>query len=391
MKAPAQPILNNYYGLTYVGRTNQDNTQQYSVIEFKKESDTKVLIYGLFCPVSDASVEATYNASAQTLTIKPQVVIPAAEWAEISGKNEDLRLYCRQFDVKDTEITNERDINSITFTYAPNGVQFSDGSYDYVGGWVPESPYQQLTFNVESNLSGTSGWLGGWKYGVNFLALEDLYPLAPAFTFNENEWTNVGNAKFSDGWFSALVETPTAYNVPAYVNKANSNLYVLKNPYGAQTPYAQINESANTEGYIVLDVTNPDCVLVRANVVSGFSNSQVGMNACPSCTSTEGIYYYVEEWEYEDIIDNAESFGDDLPTMSKDGVVTIPQCRFQTITNFSEPDYWVNADKEPYDMIAQIELPSAGVEGVINDTENVAKRYFNLQGVEIANPRLVRW
>lgn len=37
-------------------------------------------------------------------------------------------------------------------------------------------------------------------------------------------------------------------------------------------------------------------------------------------------------------------------------------------------------------MNSKITLPSAGVEGVISDSENVAKRYFNLQGVEIANP-----
>lgn len=386
-KAPAQPIFNNYYGLTYVGMTSQDNNVTYSAIELKKESDTKVIIYGLFCPVSEAAVEATYNASNQTLTIKPQVVIPAAEWVEISGKNEDLRLYCHQLEVDENDkITNDIEVNSITFTYAPNGVKLSDGSVVYEGGWVPENSLQELVFNVPSNLSGTSGWLGSWKYNLAIFPLEDTYPLAPAFTFNESEWTSIGNAKFSDGWLAALLDDQTPYDVPAYVNKANSNLYVLRNPYGAQSPYAQYNESLDVEGYIVLDVTNPDCVLVRANVISGFSNSSISMPACPACTSTEGLYYYVEGWDYEDIIDNAETFGDELATMSKDGVVTIPECRFTNVTNFSEPNYFIDSERNPYMMNSKITLPSAGVEGVISDSENVAKRYFNLQGVEIANP-----
>ena len=33
-----------------------------------------------------------------------------------------------------------------------------------------------------------------------------------------------------------------------------------------------------------------------------------------------------------------------------------------------------------------LEFKMAGIEGVINDAENVPARYFNLQGVEIANP-----
>lgn len=389
LKAPAKPDLNNYYGFTYYGRTKEDSqTLQTYAIQLKQVSETKVLIYGLFCPVIDFPVEATYDASQMTLTIKPQVVVPADVWGELSGNNESINLYCRELVVADNQITGEKELPSITFQYGPEGFEMQDGSIKYVGAWVPESSLQELVFNVESNLGGNNGFLGGWKYGNIFPALEDLYPAAPAFTFDPSEWTNVGNSKFTDGWFYVFSESEVpAYDVVTYENKANKNLYLLENPYGANSPYASINGSPNDKGYIMLNVENPECVLVRPNIPSGMDSYKLtGIKSTLTCTSDEGVRFYIDEYTYEDIIDEAQSFEVPLPTMSKDRVVTLPNCGFQYITNLIETDKWVNNEKEPLPMVTTIVLPSAGVEGVINDAENVAKRYFNLQGVEIANP-----
>lgn len=50
---------------------------------------------------------------------------------------------------------------------------------------------------------------------------------------------------------------------------------------------------------------------------------------------------------------------------------------------------WLTSDNKPIPMESKITLPDAvfaGVDGIINDADAAVKRYFNLQGVEIANP-----
>lgn len=393
-KAPATGDVNNYYSFSYYGQTKQDSQQQHYVIQIKKVSATELEIYGLVAPLADWPVKATYNASAQTITIAPQVVVPAAEW---DGVN-DFKLWTMQFDVtSDNKITNEREISSITFTYCPDGVQLNNGSIGYVGAWLPESSYQKFMFNTQKNVDeadaeGMSGWLGSWKYGLAFSALEDMYPDAPAFTFNDNEWASIGTSKFTDGWLKVLTTNGAgfpAYDVDTYVNKANDNLYLLRNPYGAKSPYASVNADINNEGYIILDITNPDCVLVRPNVSAGFvAEEYTGIASNFACATTEGNKIYLEGWTYEDVMDEADTYGDDLPTMSQGRVITLPNCRIQVIPGeFENPYQWQTKDEELIPMEAQIVLANpAGVEGVINDADNAAKRYFNLQGLEIANP-----
>ena len=97
----------------------------------------------------------------------------------------------------------------------------------------------------------------------------------------------------------------------------------------------------------------------------------------------------MEGWTTDEIKEEADIYGDPLPTL-ENTTVTLPNCRVQNPSDgYLTPSQWLAQGGKPIPMETQIILPAAalaGVEGVINDTENAAKRYFNLQGLEIANP-----
>lgn len=106
-------------------------------------------------------------------------------------------------------------------------------------------------------------------------------------------------------------------------------------------------------------------------------------------TTAESDQYYMQGYSYEDIIEEGETFGDEIANINSSRLVSLPTCRLQMIPDFNFPNYWIvgGGDNNPRPMVSKIQLADpSGVEGVINDTENAPKRFFNLQGLEIANP-----
>lgn len=385
-KASDTPDLNNYWGYTYYGRTQQDANQQFCSVQFQQNSETSVTIYGLFF---NYAVEATYNATEQTLTIKSgQEVIPADQW-----NGEPLNLYVIELS-PDSDV--ETQVDAITFTYVPEGVEFSDGSVDYIGGWAPDNVYKQLTFITPSQLGTNNGYQSSWKYGNFFYRLEDLYPEAGAFTFNESEWTNIGKSNFFDGWFGgagAAYDPSLTYEVVTYRNNANPGLYLLYQPFGPGSLAAEtgFNESPEYMGYLIIDATDPDCVLVRPNVPSGLTCSQIlGSSAMLACTSYEGVQYYFDEYTIDEIKDEAEMWGDELSTMSEDGTIVIARCCFGFVPYLEDANSWAGVDEAGNEvaitMRSVIQLPTGAVHGIIDDAASAPVKYYNLQGVEINNP-----
>ncbi|MBD5347642.1 MAG: hypothetical protein HDR84_00130 [Bacteroides sp.] len=381
MKAPAVGYFNNYYGLDYYGMTTQDNSEQLGAVELRKISDTEVNIYGLGV-FGDYPVKATYDASAQTLTVKKQVYMSAAEFASIGGSNEPVYLYVT---TSNQATGNMDEISEIVFKYCPYGVTFSDGSTGYEGGWVVMEGNRIFCFNTASNFNAQSGgsmsgWVGSWKYAVALPQLSDFYPEAGAFIFDESEWTSTGTSKLEDGWFLS----EGAFNVATYQSKSNPNEYLLLKPFASVAD----NDTPNADGYLILNIENPGCVVVKPHVMSGYTSAEQGMMASVATTTREGVSYYLNEYTFDEIIEEAELYDDPLPVM-EGNVITLPNCIFQNVPNFEPEDinYWVNSNREPIPMISKITLATgAGVNGIINDADNAATRYFNLQGVEIAQP-----
>lgn len=390
--APAAqaPILYNYSAYVYYGLTSSDNDQQIQACEFKQYESNEVWIYGLACPLIDYPVKGYYDAEEQSITLNTnQVVCPAENW---DGEN-DLLFGCAMINMDTGELD---PIDSITLYYAPDGVQFNNGTVAYPGCWVSGNGYAVMLFNTD--LTSMSGWKGSWKYNNIMPAIGDIYTKAPSFKFEPTEWEYIGDAQFTDGWLNSYVqmyfaEDPVeAYPVRTYQNYNDHNQVLLMNPYGKNTPYEDINGSANEQGFIILDVTNPDCVVVRPNIRSGFSllESWWYFTAADfTMTNIAGMSYYIDEVDYEDIIADAEKWGDTLPTMTEDYLVSLPDCRVQRLEDFYVPTQFdddMGFGGNLLEMSGQIQLPNlSGINHVITD-QNVPARYFNLQGVEISKP-----
>lgn len=333
-KASANPSLDNYWMFSYLGRTAQDNSPQQSVVQFKQVGPTEVEIYGLFAPVIDYPVRALYNEADQTLTIPNGQIIVTAD---LMGQ--DLYLFTK---IIDAETYEESLVDGITFTYAPEGVSYSDGSMLSAPCWVPESSYYEFVINSQAD--ATQGYVGSWKYSNLFSDLSYYYPNAPAFDFIEGEWQYIGESQFTDGWFQFISGVSQTWDVPTFRNYSDPNLILLLNPYGSNSPYSDFNSSVDEEGYIILNVTDPNCVLVRPNVKSGMSSESWYYKSTIGVTSHEGIEYYLEGYSFSKIKEEARTWGYNLPTMNTEFIVNIPNCKIQNIPYFMNPDAWVDAN-----------------------------------------------
>lgn len=392
LKAPAVGGTSGFWGFTYYGMSNSDNFQHLRGVQLEKVSATEVKIYGLGL-FGGNPVTAAYDASAQTLTIKKQTYLTAAQMSEISGGdiNEAIMLLpCKIANNMMVETT------SVVFQYCPEGVTMGEQSGIYEGGWVVLGKaadailcFNTMTnFNAQGSDGNMSGWQGSWKYSLAIPPMGEFWPNAPGFTYEPSEWTSVGNAKFKDGW--GVLDGADAYDVPAYQNKENKNLFMLLNPYGVNTPYAQYNGNANDEGYIVFDVTNPNVVVVMPHVFSGLSLPDWDLQSVLAVTNREGVKYYLQDYDLDEIEEEAIMYDDPLSTYdAATGEIVLPNCVFQNVPYFDteDMDNW-SVEGTPIDMITNITLPEGvqgGINGITNDV-NVAPRYFNLQGVEISNP-----
>ncbi len=138
----------------------------------------------------------------------------------------------------------------------------------------------------------------------------DLTP----FIYKPSEWTYMGEGEFKDAWFNNFWNGGDAipFNVPVYQNNNNKDLYLISNPYGPNTPYADVNVySATKPGYIVFNVTNPNCVLVRPLVYAATFIGEVDgvQRQLPIyATNLEG-YNYAIGASYEDIIMGVNQMG----------------------------------------------------------------------------------
>lgn len=341
---------------------------------------TEATLYGVF---DLAPVKGTFNAAAGTIRIESQPLF-------YTYQGEQIYLYTKRLVIEDDKITGTPDVPYIEFTYMPDGAELSNGSVICKGGWIAPDD-MEFCITVPSMKDGSSGF--NWTYMMRLMTIEEAFGF-PFFKYDASEWTDCDDASLEDGWFKALDgKGYPAYNVACKKSKTNPGEILLVNPYGQNSPYKSMNASSNKDGYIVLNIENPDCILVRPYVNASFDMSnfyqEPSLNNPIFATSSEGWRYYTEGWTFDDIIEDAEMFGDPIATMTTDGVVTIPNARIQgDMADYTLASQWEAEGGIPIEMISTIRLPknALGVEGVINDAENVPARYFNLQGVELSNP-----
>lgn len=388
-KAGATPDLNNFF--TYQAASAASGDYITTQMEFRQNGN-QVTAFGIF---DLFGFTGTYNASQQSITFKESVVIPANEWVEYSGENEDLVMYPCKFIFDAAGKSQLVRLEEITLYYTPDGITSPDGTR--MGGWFTEDPYEVFVFSMPSIIDAGSAYDA--MFNNYIIPLSYQFPLAPAFTFNENEWTSVGNSSLTEGWFSILfTDDEVTYDVETYQKNDNPYAFLLKNPYGKNTPFANLNETPDAEGYIYLLIASPKCAVARPNISSGFSYYDViGSSTSITATTFAGVDWYINEIDIEDIIADAEEWGDELSTYDPEtGLISLNDCGFQVVNYFDEADVWSMRDTSTGETVrpqlkSKVQLPEAavvGVKGIKNDVDVLAPtRYFNLQGFEVKNPK----
>ena len=265
------------------------------------------------------------------------------------------------------------------------------------------------TLTAQDNAQGFMGYENGQSYSgmyVNDLKIEinmDVFnaPVSDDVPDPDEGWTTVGNASFEDAWvlpgIGVIAPTDPAYiyDVPLQQNDANPYLYRLVDPYH-QPGFAGLDYNTSTKvGYIMIDVTDPDRVVINGyKVDAGFANPSAGISKF-YCYNTLGMYL-AEGYTLEEV---AQYLGDEMPlTTYKNGVVTLsyyndPMYGIEYDANFGIPAapeggyQWQDEFDQPVAMTGSITFPTSGVNDVIGDNSaNGPVRYYNLQGVEVANP-----
>ncbi len=198
------------------------------------------------------------------------------------------------------------------------------------------------------------------------------------------EWNVLsGKATYSDGWVAPglTVEIP-AYEVDVWQNIANPNLYAVVDPYGPSTPFAPYNLNATGEGFIIVDVTDPACVMVRLRIFSGMTINQSGYETDMYNFNAEALYHTLSSMSNEEII--AKLASQNLEPSTFDGsVITIHNCVFADQDDLYE-SYTFNEDLT---AVTTITLPPAsGLNAIAQDNDDTSAEYFNLQGIRVANP-----
>lgn len=196
-------------------------------------------------------------------------------------------------------------------------------------------------------------------------------------------------AKFSDGWVApALDMAAEPYDVTVWQNKSCPTLYALVDPYGPATPFADINLDNEGKGFIVIDVTNPDCVLVKPRFYSGLEmpvEFEIGDDEYEEF-DTQFYIWNMEQClatlldrSADEIINQLGEEGLSVSTYSN-GVITIHNCIF------GDQDDPLESYTMSETAVSVITLPDdAGVDATISDADQ-APVYYNLQGIRVDNP-----
>lgn len=220
-------------------------------------------------------------------------------------------------------------------------------------------------------------------------------------------WKSLGTGVFQDGWLmsnsSMGEQSQWLYDVEIQQSEIDGNIYRILNPYAAGTPLGSQNEAANLCGSIQFNMSDPDHIYFYA-VPANFVNEQIKIS---QFFATNNLTLLVEGygWDVEPAVRMMEGAGFDLWSTYKEGVLTVPSryiaeedC-YENDAWFSYPGLglgvcpyygtgWGGANRKPLNMEAKLWFPGvyeAGVEGVEADSD-APVRYYNLQGVEVANP-----
>ena len=244
----------------------------------------------------------------------------------------------------------------------------------------------EIIASSNANAVGNSFPDANFGYAFALVPLDEFLKIDDPFVYKAEEWEDGGTATISTcGLLDPIMVNPIpAFSCPVKVKKGQPSQALLVNPFAE----AGLGDGFElSDGYIYLDLANPNLAKVRPFIYSGlYINGSLGKMYF---SNQAGYYTVVEELDDETAILMYETFDYALPTIDDSNILTLPNCRYiaQGIMEFQ---VWTDDDEKPMDMTTVIELPAsvvASVKGIQSDAEvNAPIRFYNLQGVEINEP-----
>lgn len=283
------------------------------------------------------------------------------------------------------------------YTYEVQG-KFNYGNFtaqfDSTTGVINFKPGCGIEWNNYKDLAGSDYFVDEWVADLE-KAVKDI-----PRDEDPDEWQSIGNALLMDGWILPGIGVDQTlpenqYEVAIEQSKSNENLYRLVNPYKSG-PAAPFNSSM-ARGYIMIDVSDADHVLIDGEGVdAGFANAELFITKL-YCYNALSLYSHKDDIPAEEVV---AKYGSAIPyTTYKEGVVRLSYMKksenssIYNDANFGDQTaplggyQWSDENDVTVDMSAAIYFPGSysGVKG-ITEKEGADVRYYNLQGVEIANP-----
>lgn len=348
----------SYYGLLSNDQGNQSGIVTLTVTDAAKG---EVTIEGIFSAGTGITgkIKGTVDLTAGTLTMANKQSLGNDSYGDPNY------FYLKELDSDSKLVDGASSVASVVATIDGKSFTFPDNMVFAIGD-----------FNDES-----AGW---WKLTAlnSFDEMEAIND-----TLDPAEWKDYSTAKMIDGWVVPVLQYQSGefadpkdfpLNVKVLQNKENPKLLALENPYMQTSGFPL---SGGTSGYIVFDVTDPEFVLAIPQIYSGYSN---GTNKL-YCLNIEGYYVsagYTKAVIQQNLTDITEwssykETGDNI-------VISIPTCRFNYPAALDKLYTWTNRADAMKATITIAKPTNTGVETI--GIEEAAPMYFNLQGVQIAEP-----
>ena len=209
----------------------------------------------------------------------------------------------------------------------------------------------------------------------------------------EGRWETVGTATFVDAWImpaytsssSQLNPNDYPYEVELQKDVTSDTRYRLWEPF--KYSYISTDNQSLYHGQIVFDIQDPDHVIVEAGYPAGFKNRE-----------GEFYVYGVLGWQLYGGGQNPDNDRTYLPQ-----IIAFMEAQGQTFDTYDAETKTVYVNKSVFDTspncdkaytfngsyhvsTIKMNLNSDGVNDIEADFVDGPVRYYNLQGVEIANP-----
>lgn len=268
------------------------------------------------------------------------------------------------------------------------------GTYDADKGTISFEKDNAIFWNGYADRNGSPGnYVGGFAaYDLeSAVKVGDDENQDP---FNEEQpgyWTTIGNVTYVDPWIipgykdddgQLMNPYDYPYEVELQQNNVRPSLYRLWKPYTTEKFELYEYNQSIFKGQIQMDFSDPANVVVGGGVPCGFKNDLGEFYVINE------VGYWVNYWggmvSASAAADVIKASGKVLDAYDYDNhtlTINYPQFDFTSLLN--DTKVWNPMRKGLITFPADF-IPS-GIEGIINDI-NAPARYYNLQGVEIANP-----